>query len=124
MELYRKYFDDAQLRVLAEQTPSWGVDILTIGHNLHQPKKEYPDPNHPNHYYFDWNKGRMLDEFQLVYIANGQGVFESETAPRLRSWKAARHFCCIPVPGIGSGPMPTPVGRSSGWVSGGITPGI
>ena len=81
MELYRKYFDDDQLRVLAEQTPSWGVDILTIGHNLHQPRREYPDPNHPNRYYFDWSEGRTLDEFQLVYIANGQGVFESDAAP-------------------------------------------
>ncbi len=78
MELYRRYFDEVQLQALAGQTPSWGVDILTIGHNIHLPKKEYPDPNHPNQYCFDWNQGRTLDEFQLVYIANGQGVFESE----------------------------------------------
>ena len=78
MELYRRYFDEDQLQTLAAQTPSWGVDILTIGHNIHQPQEEYPDPNHPNQYYFDWNRGRTLDEFQLVYIANGQGVFESE----------------------------------------------
>ena len=77
MELYRRYFDEDQLRTLSAQTPSWGVDILTIGHNIHQPKKDYPDPNHPNRYYFDWCQGRTLDEFQLIYVANGQGVFES-----------------------------------------------
>jgi AraC-like DNA-binding protein len=78
MELYRKYFSEEQLQVLAAQSPSWGVEILTIGHNIHQPQKAYPDPNHPSHYYFNWCDGRRLDEFQLVYITNGQGVFESE----------------------------------------------
>lgn len=81
MELYRKYFNEDQLQALSAQTPSWGVDILTIGHNLHQARKDYPDQNHPNQYYFDWREGRTLNEFQLVYIANGQGVFESQTIP-------------------------------------------
>lgn len=84
MEAYRKYFNEEQLLHLATQTPSWGVDILTIGHNLHQAQRHYPDPNHPNQYCFDWSQGRTLHEFQLVYIANGRGVFESETiAPTL-----------------------------------------
>lgn len=81
MKTYRKYFNDEQLHMLSGQTPSWGVDILTIGHNLHPIKKAYPDSNHPNQYCFDWDEGRTLHEFQLVYIANGQGVFESQTIP-------------------------------------------
>ena len=81
MNVYRKYFNEQQLDVLSTQTPSWGVDILTIGHNVHPARKAYPDHNHPNQYCFDWNEGRTLDEFQLVYIANGQGVFESQTIP-------------------------------------------
>ncbi|WP_375446186.1 helix-turn-helix domain-containing protein [uncultured Fibrella sp.] len=84
MQSYRKYVDSAQLQALLNETPSWGVDILTIGHNVHQPRMSYPDPNHPNQYQFDWQAGRRLDEYQLVYIANGQGVFESEgVAPSL-----------------------------------------
>ena len=81
MNEYRKYFNEQQLDVLSTQTPSWGVDILTIGHNVHPARKAYPDHNHPNQYCFDWSEGRTLDEFQLVYIANGQGVFESQTIP-------------------------------------------
>ncbi|WP_460985431.1 AraC family transcriptional regulator [Spirosoma fluminis] len=81
MDLYRKYFNQQQLAMLSVQTPSWGVDILTIGHNVHPARKAYPDHNHPNQYCFDWREGRTLDEFQLVYIANGQGVFESQTIP-------------------------------------------
>lgn len=81
MNAYRKYVDEQELHVLLSQTPSWGVDILTIGHNLHPANKAYPDHNHPNQYCFDWSEGRTLGEFQLVYIANGQGVFESHTVP-------------------------------------------
>ena len=81
MNEYRKYFSAAQLQQLLESTPNWGVDILTIGHHLHQGNIPYPDPNHPNQYHFDWQHGRVLDEFQLVYIANGEGVFESTDVP-------------------------------------------
>lgn len=81
MDSYRKYFNQEQLESLAAQTPSWGVDLLTIGHNLHLARRPYPDRDHPNQYCFNWDEGRVLDEFQLVYIANGQGVFESKTLP-------------------------------------------
>ncbi|HEX8424920.1 AraC family transcriptional regulator [Hymenobacter sp.] len=81
MNEYRKYFSTAQLQQLLETTPNWGVDILTIGHHVHQSGIPYPDPNHPNQYAFEWQHGRVLDEFQLVYISNGQGVFESTDVP-------------------------------------------
>ena len=84
MNTYRKYFEENQLSNLSTQSPSWGIDILTIGHNVHRARNHYPDHNHPNQYFFNWNEGRVLNEFQLVYIANGQGIFESRTtAPTL-----------------------------------------
>ena len=84
MNTYRKYFEETQLSNLSTQSPSWGIDILTIGHNVHRARSHYPDHNHPNQYFFNWNEGRVLNEFQLVYIANGQGIFESRTtAPTL-----------------------------------------
>ncbi|WP_439559714.1 AraC family transcriptional regulator [Dyadobacter sp.] len=81
MELYRKYFSQEQLEALAGSEPNWGVSILNVGHNLHPAGKIYPDQNHPDSYYFDWEKGRVLNEFQLVYISTGSGVFETETIP-------------------------------------------
>ncbi len=84
MNTYRKYFDEKQLGDISTQSPSWGIDILTIGHNVHRARSQYPDHNHPNQYFFNWNEGRVLNEFQLVYITNGQGIFESRTtAPTL-----------------------------------------
>ena len=80
MNVYRKYFNDEQLNQLAESEPSWGVNVVTVGHYVHEPHKKYPDPKHPASHYFNWERGRRLKEFQMVYISNGKGVFEMENA--------------------------------------------
>lgn len=95
MELYRKYYNDDLLRVLREGQPDWGVTVRTVGHNIHKPKLIYPDPAHPDAYHFDWNTGRVLDEFQLVYIPNGHGTFEAEGV-RETSIEAGTVFLLFP----------------------------
>ena len=81
MELYRKYFNPEKQQEPARSEPNWGVSILSVGHNVHQAKNRYPDNNHPDGYCFDWEKGRIIQEFQLVYISRGSGVFETEDLP-------------------------------------------
>jgi AraC-like DNA-binding protein len=79
MELYRKYFNNEGHEMSSKETnPDWGVTVRTVGHNIHKPHEPYPDPGHPNKYYFEWNKGRILDEFQLIYVSKGGGIFEAE----------------------------------------------
>jgi AraC-like DNA-binding protein len=56
---------------------SWGLYVLNAGCNRIKRQETYPSSNHPAHHYFDWNKGRILNEYQLIYITNGTGVFES-----------------------------------------------
>lgn len=46
----------------------------------HQP---YPLPSHPHLYNFSWDTGRILPEYQLVYIAAGEGEFESHDTGRI-----------------------------------------
>jgi AraC-like DNA-binding protein len=74
MELFRKYY---QPKDILKNQPDWGVTVRNVGHNIHKPKTWYPDHHHPFQYFFDWEKGRVLDEYQIVYIANGYGEFES-----------------------------------------------
>ena len=38
---------------------------------------DYPSSEHPAHHYFDWSGGRVLDEYQVIYISKGDGFFES-----------------------------------------------
>ncbi|MDE3237051.1 MAG: AraC family transcriptional regulator [Bacteroidota bacterium] len=64
--------------------PTWGITILHAGHNVHPPQNTYPDQYlHPPNYYFGWEKGRVLEEFQLVFIAAGSGIFEAEHVGRV-----------------------------------------
>ena len=42
-----------------------------------KPDTIYPPKGHPSGYYFTWDSGRKLNEFQIVYITDGYGVFET-----------------------------------------------
>lgn len=78
MESFRKYFSESQLKDLEDSGPNWGVNVHTVGHHIHPPQRVYPDPEHPSTHAFNWEKGRRLQEFQMVYIANGRGIYEGE----------------------------------------------
>lgn len=78
MNEFRKYFSESQLLDMEVSGPNWGVNVHTVGHHIHPPMRPYPDPGHPSTHVFQWEKGRRLQEFQIVYIANGRGVYEGE----------------------------------------------
>lgn len=54
----------------------WGLYLTVVGKGIVRKNECYPKPEHPLGYYFTWAKGRVLQEFQLVYITNGAGLFE------------------------------------------------
>ncbi len=80
MELYRKYFTEEQLHAFGVTQLNWGVNVLTIGHYVHAPSTPYPDKKHPQSYIFSWHSGRVLSEYQILYIAKGKGVLEIRDA--------------------------------------------
>lgn len=45
------------------------------------PNDGYPLKVHPSDYFFDTEKGRVLHEYQLLYITQGKGMFRSTTTP-------------------------------------------
>jgi AraC-like DNA-binding protein len=61
-----------------EQDASWGLTINTVGFQHINANSLYPPDNHPTRYLFSTNKGRILDEYQLVYLSNGNGRFSSK----------------------------------------------
>ena len=77
MKTFRKYFNFENDS--AEQT--LGIQILNLGHYLHPANAIYPDVQHPDSHYFEWEKGRRLTEYQILYIAKGQGTFEASGLP-------------------------------------------
>lgn len=52
--------------------------FLTVGgHAQVSPGNDYPPKGHPSGYNFSWNKGRILQEYQINYITDGEGIFET-----------------------------------------------
>ncbi len=60
-----------------EQDLLWGMVVTTAGHQNIPPRSEYPSRNHPTRYLFSTERGRVLNEYQLVYITRGRGQFVS-----------------------------------------------
>lgn len=61
--------------ITSEEDELWGLTVTTVGHQKIEENDTYPPKNHPSGYYFNVEKGRILNEFQLLYITNGNGVF-------------------------------------------------
>jgi AraC-like DNA-binding protein len=57
----------------------WGVYVTGVGHTCVPPfSKSYPVSLHPDHYQFRWERGRVLQEYQAIYIVRGDGEFQSK----------------------------------------------
>jgi len=61
--------------ISSEEDELWGLTVTTVGHQKICENEPYPPKNHPFEYYFNVDKGRILNEYQLLYITNGNGVF-------------------------------------------------
>lgn len=55
----------------------WGMSISGTGFQSIAPKDRYPLKGHPIGYTFNPDRGRIIDEFALVYIIKGEGFFSS-----------------------------------------------
>jgi AraC-like DNA-binding protein len=55
----------------------WGLQLLHAGYHEYRPGSEYPDADHPSHHRFDWKNGRILQEYSLVYITGGKGIYSA-----------------------------------------------
>lgn len=56
----------------------WGLYATTAGESRIAPYSVYPPKGHPKGFDFDWQHGRVLDEFCFVYISSGRGKLESK----------------------------------------------
>ena len=68
----------------SERDQLWGLTVTTIGYEEIAEGDSYPTRGHADGYYFDLAKGRILPEYQLLYIVEGEGVFHSRTVPEAR----------------------------------------
>lgn len=62
----------------------WGCFLTGGGYTSIPANTAYPPKGHPTAYDFTWDKGRVLQEYQILYITHGAGVFESTPTGRLK----------------------------------------
>ena len=58
-----------------EKEDPWNLKINTVGFESIPDHSAYPASGHPQGYSFNFERGRVLHEFQLVYITKGSGQF-------------------------------------------------
>ncbi len=56
----------------------WGWYVTTCGESRITANHPYPPVEHPPSHHFDWDRGRRLLEYQIVYISEGSGLFETD----------------------------------------------
>jgi AraC-like DNA-binding protein len=79
MKTFRRYFNIENF----DPDKTLSVSIHTLGHHIHPLNTRYPDVSHPESHYFNWENGRSLNEYQLLYIGKGAGVFEATGLPSI-----------------------------------------
>ncbi len=68
---------DSKYLVANERDLRWGLTVSTVGMDSLQAGDPYPTEGHAEGYYFNPAKGRILNEYQILYLTNGGGTFRS-----------------------------------------------
>ena len=93
----------------AEQHQRWGIYATSFGHVAVEAGAAYPPAQHPKSHDIGWENGRVLHEYQVLYISEGRGYFESASSP-LVSVETGALFLLFP--GVWHRYRPDP---ASGW---------
>lgn len=56
---------------------NWGLCVTASGYQLIPPNSPYPPTGHSKSHDWAWRKGRVLQEFAVVYVTRGAGEFDS-----------------------------------------------
>ena len=90
----------------------WGTAVNSAGFQEIAPWADYPPRNHPSRYVFTVESGRVLQEYQLIYITEGRGKFFCETLGRNRPIQIGSGMMFLLFPGEWHSYHPD---RQTGW---------
>ena len=78
MKDYKDSDVDFKYLIVNDMDKKYGLWVNTVGFQSIPPDSPYPLKDHPTGYFFNAKKGRVLREYQLVYITKGRGLFYTE----------------------------------------------
>ena len=81
----------------SERDAQWGLTVSTVGFEVISPGDPYPTKGHADGYYFNVEKGRVLNEYQLLYNTAGEGTFESTVSGGRLKVVDGRNICVVAV---------------------------
>lgn len=73
----------------------WGLSINTVGYEMIDKGEKYPTNKHLDSYYFSPEKGRVLQEYQLIHISEGEGVLQTQSMEKTTIKAGPSHHCAI-----------------------------
>ena len=95
----------------------WGMAVNSVGRQEILPGAPYPPSNPPTRYLFSPQKGRVLNEYQLLYITSGKGVFSCETLGRDKKTMVNSGSIVMLFPGEWHNYHPDPeTGWTENWI--------
>jgi AraC-like DNA-binding protein len=89
----------------------WGCVATSLGFTRVLPGSAYPAQRHPVDHHFNWARGRILQRYQIILIAEGRGTFQSAAAPDTETVDTGSVL--ILFPGVWHRYMPD---SETGWV--------
>ena len=100
---------------VSKREKQWGLYVTAGGFNAIEPGSHYPHSGHPSSYSFSWEKGRVLQEYQILFITRGEGEFESKPSGEKRIVAGS---AILLFPGVWHRYRPVPnVGWNEYWIS-------
>lgn len=79
---------------------SYGTGVNSVGFQKVGAGEPYPPLGHPQRYLFSTANGRVLSEYQLLYITEGRGVFCSEATGLNNVIPVSRGSAMLLFPGV------------------------
>ena len=67
--------NEVRYLISTEEDELWGLTVTGVGCQTISAEQSYPPEGHPQGYRFDVDEGRVLSEYQLLYITDGEGIF-------------------------------------------------
>jgi len=88
--------DHLRYLTINSRDEDWGIVVTTVGYQFIPPEGKYPLSRHPEDYDFKPQNGRILNEYQLVYITKGSGYFSSQSCPTKQKISAGTMILLFP----------------------------
>lgn len=82
--------------VVSNEDLHWGLAVNSVGFQEVAAGEHYPPLDHPSRYLFSEERGRVLSEYQLLYITRGEGRFRSSHITEPVSVKPGAMFLLFP----------------------------